>query len=148
MACVDFDLYTHDLPGRGYGLDQIVKEVLRREFDPLATTLKLPCLKPSSVHLLSGPTDTARAENLKRNELLRLINALAENYDTVVVDTNQTPALDATLVALDEANLIIVPLIPKYDIVQYEGRSLPDRLAQAGNPRFIGESPAHFISNH
>ena len=28
----------------------------------------------------------------------------------------------------------------------YGGHSLPDRLAQAGNPRFIGESPGHFYT--
>jgi len=124
VACVDFDLYTPDLPVRGYGLDQIVEEVLRGDFNPIATALKLPCLKPPRVHLLSGPTDTVRAENLGRSELLRLINALTEQFDAVVLDTNQTLALEATLVALDAADLIIMPVTPKDNIVRHVGRYL------------------------
>lgn len=124
VACIDYDLLTPDLPGRGYGLDQVVEEVLRGDFEPYVTALKLPCLKPDRVHLLPGPTDPVRAENLGEKELLSLVNALAENYDTVIVDTNQTLAQEATLVALDVADLIIIPITPKENVVRHIGRYL------------------------
>lgn len=124
VVCVDFDLLTPDLPHRGYGLDQIAEELLLGDFDPRVTALKLPCLKPTRVHLLSGPTDIVRAEILKQNEVQSLINALAEYYDMVVIDTNRALALDVTLVALDAADVIIVPVTPKDNIVRHVGRYL------------------------
>lgn len=124
VACVDYDLLTPSLPGRGYGLDQVIEDILRGDFDPYVTALKLPCLKPARVHLLSGPTDPVRAEALREKELLSLVNALAENYDTVIIDTNQTLAQEATLVALDAADLIIVPVTPKENVVRHISRFL------------------------
>jgi len=144
VACVDYDLLTPDLPGSGYGLDQVVEEVLRGDFDPYVTALKLPCLKPARVHFLSGPTDPVRAETLREKELLSLVNALVKNYDTIIIDTNQTLAQEATLVALDVADLIIVPVTPKENVIRHIGRYL----GVMENGLLIDMQKVQLVANH
>lgn len=122
VACVDFDLLTPDLPRGGYSLDQVVTDLLRGDFDPAKTASKLPCLKPTGVHLLSGPSDIMLAENLGRVELSNLVSALAEQYDAVVLDTNRNLAQEVTLAALDATDLVVIPVMPGDGPVRHIGR--------------------------
>lgn len=124
VACADFDVLTPDLPGRGYNLDQVSEEVLRGDFDPGKTAMNLTRIQPSGVHLLAGLTDPVRAESLGRSELLALVGAMAKNYDVVIVDTNQALVLEATLAALDAADLVVIPVVPAENQVRHLGRYL------------------------
>lgn len=124
VACVDFDLLSPDLPCEGYSMDQVASDILRGDFDPAKTASKLPRLKPTGVHLLSGPGDIVRAENLGQVELSNLVSALAGQFDVVVLDTNRNLALEATLAALDAADLVVIPVMPGDGPVRHIGRYL------------------------
>jgi len=124
IACADFDVLTPDLPGKGCNLDQVSEEFLRGDFTPEKTAQNLTLLQPSGVHLLAGLTDPVRAESLGRTELLALVGAMANNYDVVILDTNQTLVLEATLAALDAAELVIIPVVPAENQVRHLGRYL------------------------
>ncbi|MCR4441247.1 MAG: AAA family ATPase [Peptococcaceae bacterium] len=124
VVCVDFDLLTPDFPHGGYSLDQVASDILRGDFDPAKTASKLSCLKPTGVHLLSGPGDIVRAENLGRVELLSMVSGLAGQFDVVVLDTNRNLAMEATLAALDAADLVVIPVILGDGPVRHIGRYL------------------------
>lgn len=124
VACVDLDLLTPDLPRKRYSLDTMLGEFLRGDFDPAKTAQSLTCFKPEGVYILPGPTDMVRADSLGKDEFFNLVSALAENYDAVLLDTNRSLVLEATLVALDIADLIIVPVAPADNIVRHVGRYL------------------------
>jgi len=124
LACADFDVFTPDLPGRGYNLDQVSEEVFRGDFDPEKTAQNLTRLQPSGVCLLAGLTDPLRVESLGRSEYLALAGAMAKNYDVVILDTNQTLVLEATLAALDVADLVVIPVVPSENQVRHLDRYL------------------------
>lgn len=124
VACADFDVLIPDLPGKGCNLDQVSEEFLRGDFDPARTALNLTRLQPSGVHLLVGLTNPVRVESLRRCELLALVGAMAKAYDVVILDTNQTLVLEATLAALDAADLVIIPVAPAENQVRHLGRYL------------------------
>ncbi|KKM13055.1 hypothetical protein SY88_00380 [Clostridiales bacterium PH28_bin88] len=144
VACADFDVLTPDLPGRGYNLDQVSEEVLRGDFDPGKTAQNLTRLQPSGVHLLAGLTDPVRAESLGRSELLALAGAMAKAYDVVILDTNQTLVLEATLAALDAADLVIIPVAPAENQVRHVGRYLT--LLEQGLR--LDKSKIRVVANH
>lgn len=125
VAGADFDLLTPDLPGGSYGLDQVSEDQLRGDFNPTKTVLALPRLKPAGVYVLAGPTDPLRAETLGRAEFIRLVSALAQNYDAVVLDTSRFLSLEATLAVLDAADLVVVPVAPVENQVRHLVRYQP-----------------------
>jgi len=124
VACADFDVLAPDLPERGCNLDQVSEEVLRGDFDPAKTALKLARLQPSGVRLLAGLTDPVRAESLGRSEFLALVGAMAKTYDVVILDINRILVLEATLTALDAADLVIIPVSPAENQVRHMARYL------------------------
>lgn len=110
-------------PG-GCNLDQVSKEILRGDFNPGKTALNLTRLQPSGLHLLTGLADPVRAESLGRSELLALVDAMAKSYEVVILDTNQTLVLEATLAALDAADLVIIHVALAENQVRHLGRYL------------------------
>ncbi|KKM12707.1 hypothetical protein SY88_02240 [Clostridiales bacterium PH28_bin88] len=124
VACADLDLLTPDLPGGGYGLDQVSEDVLRGDFHAAKTALALPRLKPAGVYLLAGPSHPLRAETMDRVEFVSLVSALSEVYGAVVLDTSRFLSLEATLAALDVADLVVVPVAPVENQVRHLGRYL------------------------
>ncbi|KKM12922.1 hypothetical protein SY88_01060 [Clostridiales bacterium PH28_bin88] len=124
VACADFDVLTPDLPGGGYSLDRVSEDLLRGDFDPAKTSLSLPRLKPAGVYLLAGLADPLRAETLGRAEFTSLVSALAQNYDAVVLDTSRFLSQEATLAAVDAADLVMMPVAPAENQVRHLGRYL------------------------
>ncbi len=144
VACADLDLLTPDLPSGGYGLDQVSEDVLRGDFDPAKTALALPRLKPAGVYLLAGPSHPLRAETLGRTEFVSLVTAFAEAYDAVVLDTGRFLSLEATLAALDAADLVVMPVAAVDNQVRHLGRYLPILERDLG----LGRDKVRLVINH
>lgn len=124
VALLDFDTFTPDLPHAGYSLDDMAREVLRGEFDPRQSAGKIPRVQPPGVFLLSGAEDPVGVEGIGRESFAALLTALGTAFDMVVVDTNRSLALEATLAALDASDLVVMPVSGREQDARHAARYL------------------------
>lgn len=141
VGIIDLDLQFGDVAtAMTMAPDRSIADAARAAANPTAVKAMMAA-HPSGIHALCAPTDPADADAITPDATGRIIDALAEEFPTLIIDTSA--GLDEhTLAAIDRATDLVV--VSTTDIFAINGtRKLLDVLEQID----IGEPDRHLVLN-
>ncbi len=123
VCFADFDLLT---PSKrlteNISLDKIAKMMIKGEFNSNIAAQSLGRSKKNKhLYFLEGLYDLLELDSLDAVKLLDLLKTINFTKDTIVIDAGREINLQITLMALDAADLILIPVIgSEYYIYQIQ----------------------------